>query len=456
LINCSLKTNIDSTISESAERDLCLLKVLERQLIFFDWNTGSLFLEDANEVPSSAAYDLMVRDFRRSFSEDMGHGKNRVDLFWASLPFEKSSQMLSEVGELLTFPSYSSLQKNAHLSRLNFLLDDDEIVALRALTGLNHRGIEAAVKQQAQLDSAALFKQLSPQSLLTLFSAWCLMGEKQGRFVLSRRFQALLMVFMEVERITTHLRLMGNFLAELYDSLVARKAFSLEQELRKIVFHFWDDDFYAMKKKVDAGIAREREYLLQILDIGHKCQKFVQEIELTILRDRFFAQSLNAGQIDRLLSKNWGAQGPLVRAAGLNWDWRKRTPYLLYDELDFEVVVGQEGKIFDRLAVRLKEIEQSVNILKQLIENLPFSDLLNLDVAKNVSPTGDFIVVLEGPNGAIGFLTKYLSGSLQSFSFITPAPIHLFLGLCSLRGARLSQVPNVLMSLGLEDEELSR
>ena len=69
-----------------------------------------------------------------------------------------------------------------------------------------------------------------------------------------------------------------------------------------------------------------------------------------------------------------GATGPILRSAGSSWDLRRDMPYLAYDEVDFTIPVGNYGDSFDRYAIRLAEIEESMKIVRQCIEKMPSGD----------------------------------------------------------------------------------
>jgi NADH-quinone oxidoreductase subunit D len=79
-----------------------------------------------------------------------------------------------------------------------------------------------------------------------------------------------------------------------------------------------------------------------------------------------------------------GATGPILRATGVEWDLRRHMPYLHYDELDFDVVVGTYGDSFDRYAIRLAEIRESMRIVEQIVERMPSGDYRIQD--KKVTP----------------------------------------------------------------------
>ena len=78
------------------------------------------------------------------------------------------------------------------------------------------------------------------------------------------------------------------------------------------------------------------------------------------------------------------ATGPILRATGYDWDLRRDEPYLAYDRVDFDVVVGTCGDAFDRFAVRLEEIRQSLHIVEQILDLLPGGDYRTQD--KKVTP----------------------------------------------------------------------
>ena len=79
-----------------------------------------------------------------------------------------------------------------------------------------------------------------------------------------------------------------------------------------------------------------------------------------------------------------GVTGPLLRSTGYAWDLRRDMPYLAYDEVDFDVLVGSYGDCFDRYAIRLNEIRESMKIVRQILEKMPTGDYRIQD--KKVTP----------------------------------------------------------------------
>jgi NADH-quinone oxidoreductase subunit D len=79
-----------------------------------------------------------------------------------------------------------------------------------------------------------------------------------------------------------------------------------------------------------------------------------------------------------------GATGPILRSTGTAWDLRRDMPYLHYPEMDFDVIVGSYGDSFDRYAIRLNEIRESMKIVRQILDRMPGGDYRIQD--KKVTP----------------------------------------------------------------------
>ena len=122
-----------------------------------------------------------------------------------------------------------------------------------------------------------------------------------------------------------------------------------------------------------------------------------------------------------------GATGPILRSTGVAWDLRRDIPYLRYDELDFDVIVGQYGDAYDRYSIRFNEIRESMRIVYQILERMPSGDFriqnkkvtppprARIDESMEALihhfkiftegfkvPEGEVYVAIESPRGEIG------------------------------------------------------
>ncbi len=90
------------------------------------------------------------------------------------------------------------------------------------------------------------------------------------------------------------------------------------------------------------------------------------------------------GPLDADTAISLGITGPLLRSTGVAWDLRRDSPYLAYDEVDFDVIVGTNGDCWDRYAIRFNEIRESVRIIHQIVDMMPPGDYRVQD--KKVTP----------------------------------------------------------------------
>ena len=99
-----------------------------------------------------------------------------------------------------------------------------------------------------------------------------------------------------------------------------------------------------------------------------------------IFRERM--EGVGALSADEALSL--ATTGPILRSTGIPWDLRRTMPYLAYDQVDFDVIIGTYGDNFDRYAIRLNEIRESIRMIRQIVERMPPGDYRVQD--KKVTP----------------------------------------------------------------------
>jgi len=95
--------------------------------------------------------------------------------------------------------------------------------------------------------------------------------------------------------------------------------------------------------------------------------------------------------------------GPSLRASGVPMDIRKDEPYLKYDEIDFDVITGQNGDVFDRFQCRIDEMRQSIRIIEQCLERLEDGPILPDRMPRLLRlPEGEVYTRTEAPRGEYG------------------------------------------------------
>ena len=104
----------------------------------------------------------------------------------------------------------------------------------------------------------------------------------------------------------------------------------------------------------------------------------LNEIEEMLSENNIWKQRLvDIGVISFLDSLNWGFSGVMLRGSGINWDLRKSQPYDIYNHVFFRIPIGSNGDCYDRYILRMFVMKESLNIIKQCIDNLPEGNIIN-------------------------------------------------------------------------------
>jgi NADH-quinone oxidoreductase subunit C/D len=172
----------------------------------------------------------------------------------------------------------------------------------------------------------------------------------------------------------------------------------------------------------DGWIAQAKE-TLKVIEQAHS------EVDTLLTKNRIFVKRMvGAGAIGKENAIDWGFTGPCLRATGVPLDMRQYNPYYGYDQLEFDIPIGERGDSYDRYMVRMEEIRQSVRILKQCLNNVPSGPIdvddprITLPSKQNVygnieglmnqfmlvingvqPPAGEIYSGYEAANGELGF-----------------------------------------------------
>jgi NADH-quinone oxidoreductase subunit D len=118
----------------------------------------------------------------------------------------------------------------------------------------------------------------------------------------------------------------------------------------------------------------------------------------------FLARTRDIGKISAAEAIDWGMSGPSLRASGVPMDVRKDEPYLKYDQVDFDVIVGQNGDVYDRYYCRLMEMWESIKIIEQCLDKMPDTGPIMPEKMPRMLRTapGEVYVRTEAPRGEYG------------------------------------------------------
>ena len=125
----------------------------------------------------------------------------------------------------------------------------------------------------------------------------------------------------------------------------------------------------------------------------------------------FIERTADVGVIPKDVAINYGVSGPSLRGSGVDYDLRKTEPYSIYDKFDFDVPVGRGemgsvGDCWDRYWVRVKEMEESIKILRQALKSIPDGDVHEA-IPKKIRPNkGEVYSRYESARGDVGFYIR--------------------------------------------------
>ena len=129
-----------------------------------------------------------------------------------------------------------------------------------------------------------------------------------------------------------------------------------------------------------------RDATLRVLDL---VEPRLEEYEVLMTGQPIWRERLQGvGVITADEAIALGATGPILRSTGVPWDLRRDEPYLFYDQVDFDVLVGSYGDCFDRYSIRLNEVRESMAIVRQILDKLPAGDYRIQDRKVTPPPRG--------------------------------------------------------------------
>lgn len=252
-------------------------------------------------------------------------------------------------------------------------LDGEVVVDADVEIGYLHRAFEKTCEYKTWNQVIPYTDRLNYVSPLINNVAYVATVEKLLNIQVPRRAQTIRVLVSEISRITDHLTSIGAQAMELGAMtafLYMIKARDWLWELVEKICGARLTTSYTRVGGLAADLPNDFEVACRakIADI----RNVLKEVHTLLTRNRIFLDRVRGlGVIDKETAINYGFTGPLLRACGVPYDIRKVQPYLVYDELDFDIPVGDTGDVLDRYLVRMEEIQQSMRIMEQCLDDLP-------------------------------------------------------------------------------------
>lgn len=280
---------------------------------------------------------------------------------------------------------------------LRMILEMDGEIIERAdpHIGLLHRGTEKLAEIKPYNQSIGYMDRLDYVSMMCNEHAYVLAIEKLLKLEVPKRAQYIRVMFAEVTRILNHLMWLGAhgldvgamtmFLYCFRDREPLMDAYEAVSGTRMHATYFrpggvyrdlpdtmpqYDKSPWRNEKKLKSLNENRQGSLLDFLkDFTDKFPNSIDEYESLLTENRIWKQRLvGIGVVSPERAFQLGLTGPMLRGSGVAWDLRKKQPYDVYSEIDFDVPVGRNGDSYDRYLVRVEEMRQSNKIIQQCIK----------------------------------------------------------------------------------------
>jgi NADH-quinone oxidoreductase subunit C/D len=324
-------------------------------------------------------------------------------------------------------PSHPAMHGVIHLT---LELDGETIIDGDTEIGYLHRGFEKEAESHTYTQVIPYTDRLNYVSPLINNVGYVMAVEKLFDVQVPERCQYIRVIVSELSRLTDHLTCIAANAMELGAFTVFFYFIKAREEIYKLIETVCGARLTTTYTRVGGVMADLpegfAEHLARVLQVT---QEQMRDVEHLLAKNRIFYDRMRGTGIitpDNALALSF--TGPVLRSTGVNFDVRKATPYLIYDRLDFDVPLGEQGDNYDRYLVRMEEMRQSLRIIAQCMAQIPegpvqiddprmtmppkaevygtIEGLMNhfkLIIEGIKPPPGEAYVPVEGANGELGF-----------------------------------------------------
>ena len=368
--------------------------------------------------------------------------------------------------------------------RLVLELDGEVVERADPHIGLLHRGTEKLIEHKTYLQAIPYFDRLDYVAPMNQEHAFVLAVEKLLECEVPKRGQYIRVLYDEIGRILNHILNLTTHAMDVGALTPILWGFEEREKLMEFYERASGARLHAAFYRV-GGVHQDLppQLLQDIYDWTETFPAVLKDMETMLVENRIFKQrNVDIGKISLEDALDWGFTGVMIRGSGVAWDLRKAQPYDSYEDFDFDIPVGRHGDCYDRYIVRLEEIQQSLKIIRQVIEKLPDGPVSSVDrkivppkrgeMKRSMEalihhfklytegfhvPEGEAYAAVEAPKGEFGvYLVSDGSNKPYRCKIRAPGFAHLQAMDFLAKGHMLADVPALIGSLDIVFGEIDR
>jgi NADH dehydrogenase I D subunit len=330
-------------------------------------------------------------------------------------------------------------------------LEGEVVVKCDPVPGYLHRGTEKLAENKHYTQIIPLTDRLDYLAAFNNNVAFVMAVEKLLGLELPERAKWLRVLLMELQRIASHLIWFGTHVMD----IGAITAFLYSMREREYILDIFE---MCCGARLTYSYARVGGFMADTPPgFEEKVREFIKifparlaEYNKLVTRNPIFMdRTIDIGVVTKEDAISLGFTGPCLRGSGVDWDIRKREPYLTYDQLDFDIPIGTKGDCYDRYLIRMEEMAQSLRLVEQALDRLPKGPVraddpkvvlppkeLSMSTAEAMqrhfyqvihgfpTPVGEAYGKIEGSKGELGFYI-ISDGSSQPYRMHIRAPSYI-------------------------------